>query len=194
MLLLRKRQIKEKSSKFILTGLPVKRDELIPLGTIVRTHGYDGTVIIKTERDYGEEIEEMESVFVEIDGIPVPFILTDCEVASKSLFVTFLGYESKELVTEFTGCRVLVRGIEREESVGPLPLHLIGFRLTCRAGKELGVITGVASFPMQIMLLVTDAEGVELMIPLHTDWIVGIDKKGEVIEMDLPEGLLSVNT
>lgn len=177
----------------------MKRDELIPLGTIVRTHGYDGTVIIKTGRDFNEEIEEMESVFVEVDGIPVPFILTGCELARQSLFVTFLGYGSKESVTEFTGCRVLMedikseKGIQSKESGNELPLYLIGFRLTSPDGKELGVITGVEPFPMQVMLVVTSPAGVELMIPLHTDWIVGIDMEGEVLEMDLPEGLLSVN-
>lgn len=177
----------------------MKRDELITLGTIVRTHGYDGTVIIKTGRDYDKEIEEMESVFVEVDGIPVPFLLTSCEAARHSLFVTFLGYGSKELVAEFTGCRVLIegvkseKGIKSEESGNTLPLYLIGFRLTESAGKELGVITGVQSFPMQVMLIVSDPDGLELMVPLHADWIVGIDREGEVIEMNLPEGLLSAN-
>ncbi|MFN2379433.1 MAG: ribosome maturation factor RimM [Bacteroidales bacterium] len=194
-MLLPAKRSQKKSNIIIETGiLPVKRDELIPLGTIVRTHGYDGTVVIKTGRDYGQETEEMESVFVEVDGIPVPFILAGCEAARQSLFVSFLGYETRESVVEFTGCRVLTHGDVRDEDDKTLPLYLRGFSIISSDGTDIGVISGIESYPMQIMLLVKSNKGGELMIPLHPDWVVDIDREGEKIIMDMPDGLDTVNS
>jgi 16S rRNA processing protein RimM len=171
----------------------VKRDDLIPLGTIVRTHGYDGTVVIKTGRSYGEETEEMESVFVEVDGIPVPFILTGCEASQQSLFVSFSGYDSRQAVAEFTGCRVFVEGVPKGEEDTQVPYHLIGYHLTEPSGEKVGIIKAVESYPMQVMLILLDPGGHEVLIPLNPDWIVRIDMTEEKIVMDLPEGLLSAN-
>lgn len=171
----------------------MKRDDLIPLGTIVRTHGYDGTVVIKTGRSYGEETEVMESVFVEVDGIPVPFILTACEASHQSLFVTFAGYETRESVAEFTGCRVFTAGVIKGQEDTSLPLHLIGYNLSEPSGKKLGVIKAVEQYPMQVMLIILDPAGHEVLIPLNPDWIVELDNTEREIVLDLPEGLLSAN-
>ena len=171
----------------------MKRDDLIPLGTIVRTHGYDGTVVIRRGQDSDQEKEKMESVFVEVDGIPVPFILTGCEASQQSLFVSFSGYGSREVVAEFTGCRVFVEGVTRGEEDTSLPRHLVGYHLTEPSGKTLGIIQAVESYPMQVMLIILDPGGHEVLIPLNPDWIVRIDMTEREIVMDLPEGLLSTN-
>ena len=43
------------------------------------------------------------------------------------------------------------------------------------------------------MLVVTSAEGDELLIPFAKDFVVAVDVAGKRVEMVLPEGLLDVN-
>jgi ribosomal protein L35AE/L33A len=50
----------------------MKYENRILLGRISRIHGYEGSVVIKLEQGFIENIPEMESVFIEIEGRPVP--------------------------------------------------------------------------------------------------------------------------
>ena len=168
-------------------------DELILLGKITRTQGFDGTLVILLEKGLSERTGELESVFVIIDGLPVPFFISWLSRSGDLLHVKFEGYELKEKVRDFTGCEVLAGKDKVTRLSDTLPLYLEGFSLENSAGSKAGTILKVVSYPMQIMLVVEDLKGSELLVPLNEDWIINIDKKGKVIKMDLPEGMTSVN-
>ena len=51
----------------------------ILIGRIQKVQGYDGTLSVKLEKDFEEDISEMESVFIEYEGKPVPFFITSLE-------------------------------------------------------------------------------------------------------------------
>ena len=58
----------------------------------------------------------MESVFLEIEGKPVPFFILESDYpGSDILRLKFDGYNSMEQVNEFTGCRVFLTSGESEE-------------------------------------------------------------------------------
>jgi ribosomal protein L35AE/L33A len=46
----------------------------ILLGKITKVHGFEGAVTIRLERSFSDNILKMESVFIETDGRPVPFL------------------------------------------------------------------------------------------------------------------------
>ena len=47
----------------------------ILLGRVTKTSGFEGAVVVRLERSFIENIPQIESVFVEIDGRPVPFFI-----------------------------------------------------------------------------------------------------------------------
>jgi len=168
-------------------------DELILLGKITRTQGFDGTLVILLEKGLSERTKELESVFVVIDGLPVPFFISSLNRSGDLLHVKFEGYELKEKVTEFTGCAVMVEMGKVTMSDNSLPVYLVGYMLVDSDEYLAGKIVRIASYPMQIMLVVEDVRGRELLVPLNEDWIIRIDKKGRKIMMNLPEGMTTVN-
>ena len=48
----------------------------ILLGRITKVSGYEGAVTVKLEKIFTENIPQMESVFLEIEGRPVPFFIS----------------------------------------------------------------------------------------------------------------------
>ncbi len=51
----------------------------ILLGRISKVHGFEGAVTVKLEKNLIENIPDMESVFLEIEGKPVPFFIEESD-------------------------------------------------------------------------------------------------------------------
>jgi ribosomal 30S subunit maturation factor RimM len=51
----------------------------ILLGQIIKASGYEGAVTVKLEKDFFDNIPNIESVFLEIEGRPVPFFISETE-------------------------------------------------------------------------------------------------------------------
>ena len=172
----------------------MKIDELIFLGKIIKAQGFDGGLMVALEADQSEDIEDLESVFVEIDGIPVPFFIASASLSGRLFSVRFDDYESKDRVAEFIGCNMFAdSGFAGNILSPPAPVYITGYRLFSRDKELIGVISQILSYPMQLMLLVEGESGGEILVPFHNDWVIKIDKKSSIVVMDLPEGILSVN-
>lgn len=166
----------------------------ILLGRITKVNGYEGAVTVKLEKIFSENIPQMESVFLEIEGRPVPFSISDSEYSGADILkLKFEGYDSIEKISEFTGCRVfLTSGIPAENNTDDIQ-SLIGYKVLIQNNILLGTITEVIPNPGQWLLNINSPENKEILIPFHEHFIVSIDKKKNNIIMDIPEGLTEIN-
>ena len=173
----------------------MQQNKLILLGKIIKVHGFHGAVMIALEGDFSEKVKEMESVFVEVDGKPVPFLFEWVkESGPNSIIVKFEYYDSDKLVSEFIGCRILSDiEIVIQSSDSKLPLHFTGFVLYNSDNHEIGEIIKIVSFPMQIMFELRTTQGTEILIPYNEEWILETDHSNKTIRVDLPEGLDTIN-
>jgi len=81
----------------------------ILLGRITKVSGYEGAVAVKLEKTFVENIPQMESVFLEIEGRPVPFFISGLEYSGADILkLSFEGYNSVEKISEFTGCSIFL--------------------------------------------------------------------------------------
>jgi len=166
----------------------------ILLGTITKVHGYQGAVTVRLERAFIERIPEPESVFLEVEGKPVPFFIADLEYPGADILrIKFEGYDSINKVREFTGCRVFLITGDIEKNPADNFGTLKGYKICSSENKITGTIIGIIENPGQILLNTDDGCGREILIPLHEDLIISIDKKRKIIRMDLPEGLIDLN-
>jgi len=69
---------------------------------------------------------------------------------------------------------------------------LVGFLVIDEEHGELGDIIEVQEMPQQFIATVEMEDGKQLMFPLSEDLILGIDGDEEVLEVDLPEGLVDL--
>jgi 16S rRNA processing protein RimM len=166
----------------------------ILLGRILKADGFDGSVTIKLEEAFREKIPEMESVFLEIDGKPVPFFISESEsTVNDILRLKFNGYDSIERIKEFLGCKVYLTSVGTGKSKVLNSSGFTGFTVFLPGNKLLGAVTDIIENPGQILLILKSPTGKEILIPFHEDFIILINKRKKLIEMDLPEGLAEIN-
>jgi 16S rRNA processing protein RimM len=169
------------------------RNEIL-LGRITKVSGYEGAVTVKLERFFSEKLPHMKSVFLEIEGRPVPFFIATSEYSGADILkLQFEGYESSEKVNEFIGCRVfLTTGAPTGKKIENA-LSFSGFSVITTDNIVLGIVDEVIQNPGQWLLSVVNDAHKTILIPLHENFIVKIDKKNKLLQMDLPEGLTEIN-
>jgi 16S rRNA processing protein RimM len=166
----------------------------ILLGRITKLSGYEGAVAVKLEKIFTENIPQMESVFLEIDGRPVPFFISEMEYSGADILkLSFEGYNSIEKISEFTGCRIFLTGSANAINQNSDTQNLIGYLVIDSGNCEIGSISEIISNNGQWLLNVISTDRKNILIPFHEHFIVRIDKRKKIIMMDIPEGLLEIN-
>jgi 16S rRNA processing protein RimM len=166
----------------------------ILLGRITKLSGYEGAVAVKLEKIFTENIPQMESVFLEIDGRPVPFFISEMEYTGADILkLSFEGYNSIEKVSEFAGCRVFLTGSANAINQNSDTQNLIGYLVFDHGNREIGSISEIIANNGQWLLNVISPDRKNILIPFHEHFILRIDKRKKIIVMDIPEGLLDIN-
>lgn len=168
--------------------------DYILLGKLTKTSGYDGTVAIRLEDKFIENIPETESVFLVIDGRPVPFMVAESEYNGAGILkLSFTGYESDRKMSEFIGAEVLISTADTDLPEEDEDLSsLIGYSLVTD-DKVAGVIAGFTDNNGQWLAEIQTEGHKELLIPFIEEFIISIDTVKKVIIVDIPEGLLTIN-
>jgi len=166
----------------------------ILLGRIIKVNGYEGAVTVKLEKIFSEDIPQMESVFLEIEGKPVPFFISCSEYSGADILkLKFKGYDSIEKIREFTGCRVfLTTGVPADNQIEDIQ-SLTGYKVIIQGDELLGSISEVIPNPGQWLLNIVSTKNKDILIPFHEHFIVSLNKEKKIIVMDVPEGLTEIN-
>ena len=166
----------------------------ILLGRITKTSGYEGAVAVRLEKIFTENIPLMESVFLEIEGRPVPFFIAELEYSGADILkLSFDGYDSNEKLSEFIGCRIFLTSGISDDNLKEENQSLIGYKVFVSEDKVLGSISEVLSNNGQWLINVKSINKKDILIPFHEDFIVRMDKRKKVIFMNIPEGLTDIN-
>ena len=166
----------------------------ILLGRITKLSGYEGAVAVKLEKIFTVNIPQMESVFLEIEGRPVPFFISGMEYTGADILkLSFDGYNSIEKVSEFTGSNVFLTDSAISNDILPESQNLIGYFVTDHLNREIGSISDIIANNGQWLLNVISSDKKKFLIPFHEHFIVRIDKMGKLVVMNIPDGLLEIN-
>ena len=167
-------------------------DSLIQIAKVLKSFGTDGGVLLGFRDVMPEDIDPQEPVFIEFDGLPVPFFFDSFSRKGRDKAIVHLtDVISLEDAEELVGRAVLaeedsVAGWDEDE--GPALDDLVGLGLFNRDAR-VGEITDYEDIPGNPCLYV-DTENGQAMIPLHEDFILSVDPEAGEIVMDLPDGLV----
>ena len=156
---------------------------MLPIAKVVKSFGTDGGLLLSGNVDL-ETLDFKEPVFIEFDGLQVPFFILDCEPRGGKTVVHLNDVRNLEDAEEMVG-RTIYADVEMEEDD---ELDFTGWTILDH-GKKLGVCTGIEPIPGNPCLYVKLADGREPLIPLHEDFIVGVDETSRTLSLNLPEGL-----
>jgi 16S rRNA processing protein RimM len=165
-----------------------------PVGVFTRTHGVQGELVLRLQDLEAEDIPEMEWVFVEIDGLPVPFLVLQIRDLLEDKMILLLDKITTESqAKELTGCSLFVPPgrLARKKIRNTGLTKIQGYRVIDENRGELGIADEVIAVSGNPLLKVISGEK-ELLIPAHPDIILEISDKKKLIRIRAPEGLTEV--
>ena len=164
---------------------------LLQVAQVLKSNGTEGELVWGF-RDFGpEDIDLKEPVFIEYDGLPVPFFITALTPrgGSKAL-VRLTDIDNYEDAEEIVGKAVYMSEDSFDEEWDEDdPAGLVGWTLLHADGRKAGDITGVEDIPGNPCLYVDSDDGTA-MVPLHEDLVLELDPDRKIIIMKIPDGLL----
>ena len=164
---------------------------MVQIAKVLKSHGTDGGVLLGFRDVMPEDIDPQEPVFIEFDGLPVPFFFDSFVKKGRDKVIAHLtDVLSLEDAEEIVGQAVYAEedSVAQYEDDGPSLDDFVGLTVFNRDAR-VGEVTGYEDIPGNPCLYV-DAAGGEAMIPLHEDFIISIDPEAGEIVMDLPDGLV----
>jgi 16S rRNA processing protein RimM len=166
----------------------------ILFGRITKIHGYEGAVTVKVEKIFSDNIPEMESIFLEVDGKAVPFFIYRNENSGQdNIKLKFEGYDTIEKIREFIGCRVFISTGQQNEIVTNEIQDLKGFMVFSQTSQFIGNISEVIKSPGQWLLNIISDSGKELLIPYHEELIIELKPDQKKLIMEIAKGLTDIN-
>ncbi|HEX2936806.1 MAG TPA: ribosome maturation factor RimM [Bacteroidales bacterium] len=171
------------------------KSELISIGVLSKLHGYKGAYQFYSERTIDDDIENRESVFLEIQGLLVPFFIESINVTSdNTAVIKFEDIDNPETAKEFVSCNVFVlsKGKASKPSKKKKEEDFKGFAVIDKTQGNIGAVNDILNYNQNILLSVMK-DGNEILIPVSEEIIQAIDHKKKEILIDAPEGLLDLN-
>lgn len=164
--------------------------ETYKIGTLTRTHGIGGELSMNFTDDVWDRADA-DYVFLEVDGIQVPFFLEGWRFRSDSVaLLKFQDIDSSEDANEYVGADVYF-----PHSLTPEPdeddeytwRHFTGWQVVDAQAGLIGIIDYVEDSTVNTIFCVDGK-----LVPANEDFIERIDAKERIVYMTLPEGLLDL--
>ena len=161
-------------------------DELVLFGTISKPFSFRGQLIVYSNFNSISS----NTVFVKIDDSYVPFKLVNSSLHKKNLFKFKLsGINDEEKAKSLLKKEVYIKKDELVKNEDSLDF-LINFTLYNKKVFIGPIISTMSRIGQD--LIVVDYKNKNVLIPFTEQLITNIDKEEQILEMDLPNGLLQI--
>lgn len=171
----------------------MRKEDCYFLGKITRRHGLAGNVILKLDTDQPKLYNKLESIFVEINGLLVPFFIENSSWSKLDALNLAFKNSSEALVDQSLNKDVYLPLASLPKLTGNQFYYheVIGFEIMDQDNKDCGVIRSVNDQTAQ-NYFVTNLYGKEVVVPMIKDWIIEVNREERFIKMNVPEGLIDV--
>jgi 16S rRNA processing protein RimM len=169
-------------------------EECFELGLISRKHGFKGGLVAKLDTDQPEKYENLESVFLLMNGELIPFFISQSQLLpSKVLRIQFEGISTEDAANELLGAKIyLPLSFLPALSGKKFYFHeVVGFQVMDREKGIIGVIKVVLERPPQPVFVIQNQE-TEILIPAIDQFIDSIDREQKIVYLHAPEGLIDL--
>jgi len=169
------------------------RDDYKLLGSVVKTRGISGEVVIRLRIPVKRINNNLKSLMVQIDGLLVPFSIISWHFLTDTEIITvFQDINSKKKAEILRDKDIYISRNEVTNSTVRSDLHnLTGYRVADIRIGEIGLTTGILEIPGNDLLQV-EYQKRQILIPIQEGLILEIDSKKKLITVDLPEGFLKI--
>jgi 16S rRNA processing protein RimM len=175
----------------------VTKEECFYLGHVSKTYSFRGEVIVYFDTNEPEAYQTLESVFVEINNKLIPFFIESIAFDRKGNYarIKFEGTDSEEAAKRLLKKELfLPLSLKPESDSDDFYLEdLIHYKVTDKVFGDLGTVTDVIDHPLNPIIQVEGKLG-NALIPYNDTFIISTDNSTKSLIVEIPEGLLNLNT
>jgi len=173
----------------------IKKEDVYKIGLFNKPHGIHGELSFTFTDDVFDRVD-CDYLICLLDGIFVPFFIEEYRFRSDSTALVKLeDVDSADRARMFTNIEVYfpIKFVDEIEPGEMTWDFFVGFTMSDIHAGQLGEIIEVDNTTVNTLFVVKyDKE--ELLVPAQEDFIVNIDQMHKVITVNLPDGLLSLDT
>jgi len=157
------------------------------IAQVLKSNGKDGELVIGFIGTDPEEIDIQEPVYIEDDGLPVPYFFHSFQRRGNTrAVVRITGVNSLEDEEELVG-----RSIYADWDYESDDESFEGWTLANELGVSVGEIDSYEDIPGNLCINVNTPRGL-VLVPLHEELIISADPDSRVLTMRLPDGILDL--
>ena len=157
---------------------------MLRIAQVLKSNGTQGELLISFFDVAPEDIDLQEPVFIEFDGLPVPFYFESFTPrGTNRALVRLTGVHSLKDADELSGAAIYADYFEEEEEE-----DLVGWEVHDADGTVIGTVTDYEDIPGNTCLWVKRPGAEEVLLPFHEDLIVSL--ADGILTLRIPEGLL----
>ena len=172
----------------------MKKEECFYLGKIVKKYSFKGELLAKLDTDQPQLYENIEALFLDINNRLIPYFVMTSRLHKSNL----LRLKLEDVNTESDADELL-----RKEVYLPLDLlpkldgkafydhEVTGFEIWEKSFGKVGVLKGVNDQSAQALFEI-ERNGHEILIPIHDEFIINIDRDKKIITVKTPPGLIDL--
>ena len=161
---------------------------LLQLAKVLKSNGTDGGLLVGFRDCDPNEISLEEPVFVEFDGLPVPFFFVSLTPRGNSRAIVRLNdVSSLSDAEELVGKTLWIEDEDADDEEEDLMNSLLGWEIV-----GAGTVTGVLDIPANPCLEIETKNGTVCLVPFHEDLIRSVDADRRSLTMEIPAGLLDL--
>jgi len=165
--------------------------ELTYIGFIVKPSGFKGEVIVGLETIDPDEFPDTDFVFLQLEGLPVPYQLEGKHLRSGNLIIKLSDINDEAAAKKIAGVELYLEELFEDPDGTPAYDDLVGFEVTDDTHGTIGTIRSVEELPMQF-IATCNYQGKDILFPLNETIVYEIDVATNQLRVRLPEGLLDV--
>ena len=163
------------------------------IGKFVASHGLAGDLVLKHNLGKKTALKGLEVLYIEDqpDNLIPYFIEKSTSRSETETLIKIVNIDTKESARLLTPKEVWLEASDfNKHAQQSAPIALLGFMLFDNE-TPLGEVIEVIEQPHQILCTISYQEK-EILIPIHEDNLIAIDKKKRMVVVNVPDGLLDI--
>ena len=165
----------------------MKKPDLQYLGEFIKLFSFKGEIILYSDNTISL-IENLDTIFIDIDGAFVPFQVKKSKSHKKNIFRILLeGISSESEAKNFLKKSVYINKLENQDNIN----NIVDNFNVYNNNEYLGIVISTINKTGQIIIEVKMKEKI-VLIPFVNEFIVEINYDLNKIDMILPDGLLDI--
>ena len=165
----------------------MKKPDLQYLGEFIKLFSFKGEIVLYSDNTISF-IENLDTIFIDIDGAFVPFRIKKSKSHKKNIFRVLLeGIGSESQARDFLKKSVYIDKLENQDNIN----NIVDNFNVYNNNEYLGIVISTINKTGQTIIEVKMKEKI-VLIPFVDEFIVEINYDLNKIHMILPDGLLDI--